>query len=62
MKNDEEGEGMEPDELGTRMVEHGESVSVNGCLHWMFLNSTSRSTLQMKLRLLGHLGLKRVWF
>ena len=27
-----EDEGVGPDELGTRMVEHGECVSVNGCL------------------------------
>jgi len=32
IKNDEEDEGIEPDELGTRLVEHGECVSVNGCL------------------------------
>lgn len=31
VKGDEEDEVVEPDELGTRMVEHGECVSVNGC-------------------------------
>ena len=32
-KGDEEDEGVEPDELGTRHVEHGERVSVNDCPH-----------------------------
>ena len=30
IKDDEE-DGVQPDELGTRMVEHGECVSTNGC-------------------------------
>lgn len=34
----EEGEGIEPGELGTRMAEHGECVSVNGCLHSNFVS------------------------
>lgn len=29
IKGDEDDEGVEPDELGTRMVEHGECVSAN---------------------------------
>ena len=32
VKGNEEDEGVGPDELGTRMVEHGECVSVNVCL------------------------------
>jgi hypothetical protein len=28
-KGDEEEEGVEPDELGIRMVEHGERVSID---------------------------------
>ena len=30
IKGDEEDEGVGPDELGIRMVEHGECVSANG--------------------------------
>ena len=31
IKGDDDDEGVEPGDLGTRMVEHGECVSSNSC-------------------------------
>lgn len=59
-KSDEDG-GTEPDELGIRMMEHGDCVSITDLqLFKRYLNPRSHFILQMRLGVFGLSDLKQV--
>lgn len=55
-----EDEAVEPDELGTRVVEHGERVCNQPSVVYLDLNPGSHFILQMKSGILGHLDSRQV--